>query len=270
MTDTEAPDEHAARLVEIADLHDLSELKELFDRAWGRTGATPVVPLEVLRAASMSGGYVAGAEVNGKLVAGGFGMLGMADGRQHLHSHVVAVAAEMRGSGIGLAVKQHQRQWALDRGLTSIAWTFDPLVRRNAYFNLIRLGARPVEYLVNWYGRRNDSIDAGEGDRFLVEWDLLEPAGSCAGQDLVKEAGSLSHRLRNVDGYPQVSTATPDDFLVDIPDDIVGMRRTSPDRANEWASAYRRVLGSAAEGELHVVGIYDGAYVVTTRRQTSG
>jgi len=33
-----------------------------------------------------------------------------------------------------------------------IAWTYDPLIRRNAYFNLVKLGARPVEYLRNFYG----------------------------------------------------------------------------------------------------------------------
>lgn len=270
MTDTEALDGRALTLAEITDLQEMSELKELFDRAWGRTGSNPVVPLEVLRAASMSGGYVVGAEVDGRLIAGGFGMLGMTDGQPHLHSHVVAVAAEMRGKGVGLAVKQHQRQWARDRGLGTIAWTFDPLVRRNAYFNLNRLGARPVQYLVNWYGRRNDSIDAGEGDRFLVEWDLTASADPHQGLGSTAEPSALARRLQNIDGVPHISTSTASDFLVDIPDDIVGMRRSAPERAKDWALAYRRVLGLSAGDELQVVGIHDSAYVITRKGRTNG
>ena len=38
-------------------------------------------------------------------------------------------------------MKLHQRAWAAASGLTWITWTFDPLVRRNAWFNIEVLGA---------------------------------------------------------------------------------------------------------------------------------
>ncbi|WP_241682876.1 hypothetical protein [Actinomadura sp. J1-007] len=58
-------------------------------------------------------------------------------------------------------------------GLSRITWTFDPLVRRNAHFNLVKLGARPEEYLPSFYGAVEDSINGGdETDRVLAVWPL--------------------------------------------------------------------------------------------------
>ncbi|GAA2791071.1 hypothetical protein GCM10020219_072970 [Nonomuraea dietziae] len=48
-------------------------------------------------------------------------------------------------------------------------------MRRNAYFNIAKLGARPFEYVENFYGRMADSINEGdESDRLVVEWLLKE------------------------------------------------------------------------------------------------
>ena len=66
-----------------------------------------------------------------------------------------------------------------------IAWTYDPLIRRNAYFNLAKLGARPVEYLPNFYGAMDDAINGGtETDRMLVRWELRSDlaVAACAGE----------------------------------------------------------------------------------------
>src|SRR3712207_7442617 len=62
--------------------------------------------------------------------------------------------------------KLHQRAWAIARGVHEVAWTFDPLVARNAWFNLTKLGARATEYLPNFYGPMDDGINgADESDR---------------------------------------------------------------------------------------------------------
>src|SRR6185312_17408828 len=91
--------------------------------------------------------------------------------------HIAGVTRAGAGRHIGYALKLHQRAWALDRGLDTVTWTFDPLVRRNAYFNTVKLAARPVEYLVNFYGEMTDEINVGQGsDRLLVEWPLLASA----------------------------------------------------------------------------------------------
>ena len=57
-----------------------------------------------------------------------------------------------------------------------IEWTFDPLVARNAYFNLVKLAAEPSEYLTNFYGPMLDLINGKDDtDRLLVRWDLASP-----------------------------------------------------------------------------------------------
>lgn len=54
-----------------------------------------------------------------------------------------------------------------------------PLVRRNAYFNLVKLGARATDYLPDCYGPMHDGLNRGEAsDRLFVEWDLLSPPPS--------------------------------------------------------------------------------------------
>ena len=55
-------------------------------------------------------------------------------------------------------------------------WTFDPLVRANARFNLVKLGAVAVAYLTDFYGEMQDGINAGDrSDRCAVKWELDDP-----------------------------------------------------------------------------------------------
>ncbi len=63
----------------------------------------------------------------------------------------------MRGRSVGFALKVHQRAWALSEGLEEISWTFDPLISRNAHFNLVKLAAEPTSYHRNFYGHMADA-----------------------------------------------------------------------------------------------------------------
>ena len=86
----------------------------------------------------------------------------------------LAVETEVQSRGVGYALKLHQRAWALHEDVRTITWTSDPLIRRNAWFNLNKLGASVVEYLPEFYGAMRDGINAGDlTDRCLVRWDLL-------------------------------------------------------------------------------------------------
>src|SRR5262245_30448075 len=151
----------------------MHEAATLLDGIWG-TGDEHVVDPGTMRALAHVGGYVAGAYDGDTLVGASVGFFA-ADG--HLHSHVTGIAAEQQGRGIGRAVKLHQRDWALARGRTAISWTFDPLIARNAYFNLHSLGATVVDYLPDFYGAMDDGVNAGDAtDRLYVVWALDTPA----------------------------------------------------------------------------------------------
>ena len=91
----------------------------------------------------------------------------------YLHSHQVAVAAKYQGEGLGFALKLAQREQALARGLRMMRWTFDPMMARNAYFNLHRLGAVVRRYVPNFYGLLGSRLQGGlPTDRLLAEWPL--------------------------------------------------------------------------------------------------
>ena len=146
---------------ELSELDDLRELAELFAVVWGRPGEPPINS-DILRALAHSGNYLAGTRLDGRLVGGIVGWLGGHPPHElHMHSHILGVVPGIEARGLGFALKQHQRRWCLERSVGAVEWTFDPLVRRNAYFNLTKLGAEATRYLVDFYGTMNDGINAG-------------------------------------------------------------------------------------------------------------
>ncbi|MEV4251230.1 hypothetical protein AB0J63_48570 [Streptosporangium canum] len=82
-------------------------------------------------ALSHSGNYVVGAYSGEQLVGAAAGFFGAP---VSMHSHVTGA---LPGHEAGYALKLRQREWALARGLQRITWTFDPLICRDAYVNLV-------------------------------------------------------------------------------------------------------------------------------------
>ena len=224
------------RLLPLDTLSGVREAADLFRRVWRADPANPPLSADVMRAVEHAGGYVVGAYVGADLVGASSGFLGLDRRRPVLHSHISGVHQQSRG--VGLALKLHQRAWALERGIETITWTFDPLVRRNAWFNLAKLGAVCVEYLVDFYGPMTDGVNAGESsDRLFTRWDLLRdpaPAGP---------SGAVV-ALAQHDGRPVAGRATPDGhrLLVQLPEDIEELRGTDPDAARAWRLAVREAL----------------------------
>ena len=88
-------------------------------------------------------------------------------GGLHLHSHMNAVDPAARGRGIGVALKLRQRAVCLAHGVDEMRWTYDPLIRRNARLNLVRLGAEVVAFLPDFYGELGDAITGSRPQRPL-------------------------------------------------------------------------------------------------------
>ncbi len=219
----------------ISELDELRAVAAFFDDLWQRT--TPALPPELFRALTHAGNYAASATHEGRLVGGLAGFLGWHEGRITLHSHILGVARDMQGRGVGAALKLHQRWWARERGLATITWTFDPLVRRNARFNLSRLGVRAVAYLPDFYGPMDDSFNAGvPTDRLLVSWPTTP-----RDPDQPAEASS---RIR-----------------CPTPPDILALRRSDPAAALAWGLELRRTLGEAMAAGYAVEGLdAEGSY----------
>ena len=69
--------------------------------------------------------------------------------------------------GVGRALKLAQRAHCLDVGIEEVRWTFDPMVARNARFNLVKLGAEATRLLPDFYGEMTDRLN--RDDRLLGE-----------------------------------------------------------------------------------------------------
>src|SRR5262245_32721548 len=155
----------------VHDVDAAARVVDLFARVWTTDGGA-LVRRELVWAMAASGAYVSSATLEGQVVGASLGWLGLDDGAVALHSHLTAVDPQLRDTGVGLALKRHQRAWCLERNIDRIRWTFDPAVRRNAWFNLTKLGATIVAYAVDFYGPLDDAINAGDdSDRAVVSWD---------------------------------------------------------------------------------------------------
>ncbi len=217
------------------DIRTLATVDEVFAAAdvlaavWG--GDHSGMPPNLLRALAHSGNYAVGLYDGDRLIGASVAFFSKPAARS-MHSHITGVLAEYRGRGLGRVLKQHQREWALAREVGHITWTFDPLVARNAHFNLRVLGTRVTEYIINQYGPMHDGVNRGdESDRVMVSWALAAPPAPTPPDDRV------------------VAT-------VEVPHDIESMRRDAPVDAAAWRYRVRdeflRLLGSGL-----VVGGFD-------------
>lgn len=269
--DADAAARAAGVVVEpLADLADLERVIALFDAVWGGADATPPISLELMRALTKAGNYVGAALADGRLVGACVGFF-HAPGEGALHSHIAGVAREAAGRHVGYALKLHQRAWALDRGVERIAWTFDPLVARNAWFNLAKLGGTAVEYLPDFYGPMADRINAGDAsDRLLVHWPLTRPVGAAMRVSARAElaAGAVVALSAGEDGEPVPGPAPAPGrtALVGVPPDVEALRLEDPGLAARWRGALRETLAGLLGAGGRVEGFdRQGWYVVRSR-----
>jgi predicted GNAT superfamily acetyltransferase len=250
-------------IAELTEVEDLRELAELFAVVWGRPGE-PAIDSDVLKALAVSGNYVCGAYADRRLVGGLVGWLGgLPPHELHLHSHILGVVAGSEAHGVGFELKQHQRRWCMERDVKVIEWTTDPLVRRNGYFNLTKLGARAARYLVNMYGAMTDGINAGEeSDRLLISWRLDSESAEAASAgrrpepplDALVRDGAATVLSVGPAGEPVSSTSSARVLLCQVPDDIVALRRSDPALASSWRLALRKAFTDAIASGYEVSG----------------
>jgi len=187
---------------------EMEAVEELQRRTWPGS-ETDIVPAHLLLAAVHNGGLVVGAyagpayrpfsvrsdlepqslwemgremdsETDPSLVGFVFGFPGFyatPDGPRLKHcSHMLGVHPDFRDQGMGFALKRAQWQMVRHQGIDRVTWTYDPLLSRNAFLNIARLGAVCNTYLPNEYGEMRDAINAGlPSDRFQVDWWVNSP-----------------------------------------------------------------------------------------------
>jgi predicted GNAT superfamily acetyltransferase len=227
--------------VRVADPGDMNGVIGLFERTWGE-GRSP--DRSMLLALDYAGNPILVAMAEGKPVGATFGFLGWSGGI-HLHSHMAAVVPWRRSGGVGYALKLFQRAVCLEHGITEMRWTFDPLIRRNAHFNLLKLGAEVTSFLPDFYGRLDDVINAGDrSDRFEVRWRLQ------------------SRRvLRALAGHHQPEWSTTQRLPLDV--DFEHLRADDPGAAHRLRETSRTMFANALADGLRPEMNTDNDYVFT-------
>jgi predicted GNAT superfamily acetyltransferase len=241
---------------------------ELFDRVWGEQR---VIGLPLLWAMASHGGQVLGAFRQDEIVGAQVGVVGLVEGRPRLHSHITGVLEEVRHQGVGHLLKTAQRDWCLERGIGSVTWTFDPMVARNAYFNLVKLGAVAIGFHREYYGDMQDAFNRGDrSDRLEVTWELeSERVREALGE---RRSGGAPGRFEfgnllvvNDNGRPKIQELNPaqERVVVSVPEQYHALRTEDPDRAKLWRDAVGDALENAfANGYRAVSFLRQAGYVL--------
>ena len=158
------------------------------------------------------------------------------------YSHVMAVAKDYQNKGVGARLKWAQRERALGEGRKLIKWTWDPMMARNAHFNLNRLGAIVDTYSDNFYGM-DYNLEQAVGlpsDRLSATW-LLD-----------------SERVRTLAS----GAASPMDVApaatVAIPAEWTALVKQDPQRARDEQARVRSEFKKAFEQQLICAGFQRG------------
>ena len=226
---------------ELENPRDQDSSRKIFDLTWVMDAGTEITP-NLLQVMVHSGSYLSGAFVDNKIVGAAFAFPATNSGL-HLHSHMTAVLDEYRDQGVGYALKIDQWNWAKKHRYSYLSWTFDPLVRRNAKLNIVKLGVDISAYYPNFYGAMPDALNAGdESDRLMVSWstDIDEP------------------KSRELITNPEL-----DDILIEIPEDIVAIRSKNQSESMKWRRRVRDQFLAAFEKNGKVIGFSaNNEYVV--------
>lgn len=218
---------------ELVSISDQNLGLDLFDEVWPIPGGGREIPENLMQAFVHNGSYFVGAFSGNEIIGATFGFIGI-NGGTHLHSHMSAVLPQSRDLGVGAMLKRHQFNWALERKIPFISWTFDPLVRRNARFNISKLGVEISAYFQDFYGPMTDLVNAGDAsDRLMVKWRVSDDTTPLLNDflEVPKDAMSIA-----------------------IPEDIVALRAKSSEEAMAERLRVRAEFLTAFDNGYKVIG----------------
>lgn len=240
---------------------DYEQCLELQRLTWGED-FRELVPPTIVRISQKVGGVAAGAfDDRGRMFGFVYGLTGLRHGRKANWSHMLAVRPEARGLGLGRDLKWFQREQLLDLGVEVVYWTYDPLIARNANLNLNRLGALPVEYVIDMYGSDTGSeLHSGLGtDRFIVGWEIAsEAVAACRERQRTElspspAAGEVVVDGRSAEGLDRALDSRR--AWVEIPPDIDALKAAAVKDAEAWRRGTQKALTSLMSAGFAVDGL---------------
>jgi predicted GNAT superfamily acetyltransferase len=215
--------------------HGLAEFTACFEiqRAVWASADADLNPLPLFVLGAEIGGQVLGAFAEDRMVGFTLALAGLHGKTPFLHSHMTAVIDGWRDRGIGRQLKLFQRNDALSRGIDLVEWTFDPLQIKNAYFNLVRLGAIARRFIPNMYGRFSSPLQGSlPTDRLIAEWHLRAAR--------VRRAISDRPKTIREKRAPRVRRRRDKFARISVPQELAAVRNTRPDEALRMQAEIRQ------------------------------
>ncbi|MCX6427230.1 MAG: GNAT family N-acetyltransferase [Actinobacteria bacterium] len=255
---SQLPDGAGVNIRTLSGIKELNLARAILDEVWPGEDGTQITA-NLLQAMLHNGTYLAGAFFADEIIATAFAFPGVSESKElHLHSHMAAVKEKFRNRNIGSALKLHQKNWALEHGFKTITWTFDPLVRRNAKLNIIKLGVQVFDYFEDFYGDLPDALNAGDPtDRVMAHWDLIGNHSALVGAEGAAIALSIA------DGKPVEHEVNTPFVLCYLPEDIIEMRSSNSSLSLQWRLALRNQLKPRLANGWQIAGLTsDGAYIL--------
>jgi predicted GNAT superfamily acetyltransferase len=251
------------------------EIEALFNTIWRLPPGENVIPSELLRSIGHAGCNVTVArDQAGRLVGAAAAIVTPSSPSKKnasMYSLIAGVLPGISDRGVGFALKQHQRAWGLARDLTEMTWTFDPLVSRNARFNLTKLGAHANKYAVDFYGPMLGEMNANDqSDRLVAVWPLTSDESAACSENrpvaVERPDFGLSDVLRlGPDGEPAFVAANGA-LWCRVPTDIVALRGQDRQLAALWRLSVRSIFTDVfASGHIARGVSRDGWYRLVPR-----
>ncbi len=277
---------------------------------------TEIVPGHLLLTAVHNGGFVIGAFKNEKdrlglgwdntshnleknLVGFVFSFPGFKKSQEKIKlkhcSHLLAVLPHYENYGIGFALKRAQWQMVRHQNIDWITWTYDPLLSRNAYLNIHRLGSVCNLYLPDHYGVLHDELNKGQSsDRFQVDWWLNSARVERRLGKKPRKKLDLAHFLAadvkilnptqlNPVGLsqPPSTLSTPlyqvvdQVLLVEIPSNFYQIKTADPTLGKAWRDHTREIFstlfanGYMVTDFIHLPGSYPRSFYVISHGEST-
>ncbi|MEP7344629.1 MAG: hypothetical protein ABI877_05165 [Gemmatimonadaceae bacterium] len=242
---------------EFASLDEYQACVAFQEETWGHDFSERV-PGAILRVGQKIGGVSAGAfEPTGRMVGFVFGLTGVRGGNLVHWSDMLAVVPEWRNRQLGERLKQYQADRVRALGVHIMLWTYDPLVGRNAHFNINRLRAFPAEYVPDMYGSNTGSTLHGDlpTDRFIISWDLKRAPALPPGDDSPAAGDDCILLLNPLDASCMptcVAAGDQDTLRVQVPIDSHALTSSAADVARRWRYAVRDSIVPLMTNGFHV------------------
>jgi predicted GNAT superfamily acetyltransferase len=147
-----------------------------------------------------------------------------------------------------------------------MTWTFDPMIARNAYFNLRKLGCVARAFHRDYYGSMTDDFNRGErSDRLEVRWELDSSRVRAAIENSPEKVDAAdAPALLTTDGVEGKRDASSRAVSIYIPRDYLALRNSGGSDAVSLRDRVADALEWAFMNDYIATDFSrDGAYVLT-------